>query len=115
VTFLADPTMASDDHTPVSFSLTTNGTLCASVEKENSDGNERHSLTTALGTATWTYGDIISLSCPDGSVYEAEQLAALNCHGFGDQFAEFWVSSATSFQFTILSKPTNVDIVSCAK
>jgi len=111
VTFEGDITNL-DLESVFSFELTTGGSLCTGFSSE--EVPERHTVRTALGTASWTFADMVTLSCPDGSAYQMDTLAALKCDGFPDVFSFVWASSATSFQFGFVAKPQNITLLQCA-
>lgn len=91
------------------FDLTAHGAPCVGFSDEG-DGT---SLRTASGTAAWeTIGKTTRLRCPDGTAYEAETFAVQTCPGFADlRFVT--ATSATTFQFSLGAKPTNVDVLVC--
>jgi hypothetical protein len=94
------------------FTLTNpDGSVCVEFSTQ-SQPEAVTTLRTSLGTASWTYGDTVSLACPDGNVYEADQLTALNCHGLGDTFAFARVVGLGTFLFEFVSNP-HVDVINC--
>ncbi|HEV7558895.1 MAG TPA: hypothetical protein VGO00_25660 [Kofleriaceae bacterium] len=110
VTFEGDITNLGLEST-FSFELTTGGSLCTGFSTEEP---ETRTLRTALGTASWTLADTVTLSCPDGTTYQTDTLSALDCDGFPDVLGFVWASSATSFQFELVAKPQNINVLQCA-
>ncbi len=96
-----------------SFEVTHDGALCAGFVKTE-QGDDHRAVTTKSGTAAWTLGGgKLSLSCPDGAVYQSS-LTALDCMGTFSGLGFITQIDDTSFVFSFMAKPENVDVASCA-
>lgn len=94
------------------FDLATNGALCVGFTAEQGNTKVR-TLRTATGETSWTLDDNVRLSCPDGAVYETDLASALACDGFPSALGFITVSGTDIFEFSLLSEPHNIDVLSC--
>jgi len=71
-------TQASEDSLDqrFDFELRANGELCLDVRMPEQN---RWELTTASGTVIWQWDETVRLTCPDGTVYAANQFDVLGC------------------------------------
>ncbi len=97
----------------IDFELDVGGSVCAYYqERESETGGDTRSLSTSLGTVTWTFDDEISLTCPDGSRYAAS-LFDLECDGFFSSVGWVRTFSPTSVAFRFLQPP--IEVFDCAQ
>lgn len=95
------------------FELDVGGSVCAHYQEHESEtGGDTRSLTTSLGTVTWTFDDEISLTCPDGSRYAAS-LFDLECDGFFSSVGWVHTYSPTSVSFRFLEP--SIEVFDCAQ
>ena len=114
VTFSGHDVTNLDGNSSFGFELDRAGTPCVAFSHQTMTGDVR-TLRTALGEASWTTGDTVRLSCPDGTVYETDELSALQCSGFTQADGFVTATGAGQFDFSLMAKASNVAVISCAQ